>query len=117
VLSNDMLHHADSVPAVVQSISAIAAHGCRWLAIEPNAWNPYAFLGQSLKSGERNFWPADYLRTAHANGWSLQARRYIFAIPSFVRASPPPWLQSVEQAVEGIPCIGGGVCLETNRPG
>ena len=115
VLSNDVLHHVDSVPDAIGSVSKIAAPACRWLAIEPNAMNPYAFLGQSLKSGERNFWPGEYLRAAQACGWSLEMRQYIFAIPPFVRATPPQWMQNLELALERIPFVGGGVCVEMKR--
>ena len=115
VLSNDVLHHVDSVPATVDSISKVAAPACRWLAIEPNAFNPYAFLGQSLKSGERNFRPGEYLRAVRANGWSLETRRYIFAVPPFVRDTPPQWVRNLELAVERVAFVGGGVCLEIIR--
>ena len=115
VLSNDVLHHVDSVPGTVASVSEIAAPLSRWLAIEPNALNPYAFLGQSLKSGEKNFRPREYLRAARACGWSLETHWYIFAIPPFVRATPPPWLQKLELVLERIPFIGGGVYVETKR--
>jgi SAM-dependent methyltransferase len=115
VLSNDVLHHVDSVPAAIASVSEIAAPVSRWLAIEPNALNPYAFLGQSLKSGERNFWPRDYLRAARSSGWSIERQWYIFAIPPFVRTTPPPWMQKLELVLERIPFVGGGVYLEIKR--
>jgi len=111
LLSNDVLHHVTSEHETVHQAARLARPGTRWLAIEPNALNPYAFAGQALKSGERNFWPKRFAAIAGDAGWELAGRSYLFLIPPFLKA-PPEWLKRLEGHLEGIPFLGGGVALE-----
>jgi SAM-dependent methyltransferase len=111
VLSNDVLHHVESLTDTVRSVSRISAPGSLWLAIEPNCNNPYSFVSQSVKHGERNFWPGEFRAIAKASCWSIEEQRYLFLIPPFV-SSPPEWLKRLERTLESVPFLGGGVCLE-----
>ena len=111
ILSNDVLHHVESVGETVGNASAVSARGCRWLAIEPNAINPYVFCGQSLKSGEKNFYPTEFLGICGENGWRLIRRGHIFAIPPFMK-EPPDWLKTLERRIEGFAPIAGGIRLD-----
>ena len=114
-LSNDVLHHVESIEGTVRSVSAIAAPGCRWLAIEPNPLNPYVFCNQAFKTGERNFAPRTFLRTCGTHRWKPLDRRYLFAIPPFVKEAPQ-WMKSWERRMEGYALIGGGICLDLSFP-
>lgn len=111
LLSNDVLHHVTSERDAVIQAARLARPGARWIAIEPNALNPYAFAGQALKSGERNFRPWKFIPQARQAGWQLKKRDYLFLVPPFIR-KPPDWLKGMEKMLEGIPVIGGGVALE-----
>lgn len=111
ILSNDMLHHVESQAEVAGSLRRIAAPGCRWLLIEPNCRNPYTFLRQALKYGERNFWPAEFLEAAHQAGWKQTAQRYLFLVPPFLK-EPSRAMIRLEHTFEGLPFVAGGVCLE-----
>ena len=111
LLSNDVLHHVTSEEETLRQAAQLARPGARWLAIEPNMLNPYAFAGQALKAGERNFRPEQFAALARATGWQLQERSYLFLIPPFIK-QPPAWLKGLERLLEGIPFIGGGVALE-----
>lgn len=111
LLSNDVLHHVTSEQETVHQAARLAKPGARWLAIEPNALNPYAFAGQALKSGERNFRPRQFAAIAADAGWQLTNRSYLFLVPPFMKA-PPNWLKRLEGRLEGIPFVGGGVALE-----
>lgn len=111
LLSNDVLHHVTSERDTVIQAARLARPGARWIAIEPNALNPYAFAGQALKTGERNFRPWEFIPLASEVGWQLERREYLFLVPPFIR-KPPDWLKGLENIFEGIPVIGGGVSLE-----
>ncbi len=111
LLSNDVLHHVSSQQEAVRQAARLAKTGARWIVIEPNALNPYAFAGQSLKPGERNFWPQRFTRMAGPAGWRLRSKEYLFLIPPFI-VQPPSWMATLESALEGIPFLGGGVSLE-----
>jgi SAM-dependent methyltransferase len=111
VLSNDVLHHVVSLADTARGVSRISSPGCRWLAIEPNCKNLYAFVAQSLRHDERNFWPGEFRTIAKTACWSAEEQQYLFLIPPFV-SSPPEWLKRVERMLESIPFLGGGVCLQ-----
>jgi ubiquinone/menaquinone biosynthesis C-methylase UbiE len=111
ILSNDVLHHVESLERSASSVARLAASGCRWLAIEPNSLNLYAQIGQWRKPEEHPFRPKEFLIAARASGWSLKQRRYLFLVPPFVREAPG-WLKALERRLEGIPFAGGGICLE-----
>ena len=115
ILSNDVLHHVESVGETVSNAAAISARGCRWLAIEPNPANPYVFCSQSLRTGEKNFRPAEFLGICGGNGWRLTRRGYIFAIPPFVKEAPD-WMTSLERRIEGFALIAGGIRLDLEFP-
>jgi SAM-dependent methyltransferase len=115
VLSNDVLHHVQSLPHTVQAVSGVAAPGCRWLVIEPNCNNLYTFFKQSFKSGERNFWPRSFRRLAEQGGWRLEERGYLFLIPPLLR-QPPRWMRTLEQKLEGIRALSGGIYLQLIYP-
>jgi hypothetical protein len=114
VLSNDVLHHLPSYSVAARALARRAGAGCRWLAIEPNPWNPYTFLRQAAGYGERNFHPGAFAQAAEREGWRLRSREYLFLIPPFVKA-PPEWMKAVERRFEKVPVAAGGVCLELSR--
>lgn len=111
ILSNDVLHHIDGWETLCQNLSRISRKGCLWMAIEPNARNPYAFLGQSIKSGERNFHPKTFTKIAEQWGFRLLERNYLFIIPPFFKR-PPILLQKLENFLEGNSILSGGVVLQ-----
>jgi len=112
ILSNDVLHHVESVTHVCGSAAGVAEPGCYWLAMEPNPLNPYVRCSQFLKRGERNFDLREFARAAAASGWHVGSREYLFLVPPFFREAPE-WLQELERRLEGFPLLGGGVCLES----
>ena len=116
LLSNDVLHHLESEEQALKALSDVAAPGARWLAIEPNCWNPYAWLGQTLKPGERNFRPRQFCRLAQARGWSVRNKGTVFLIPPFIRRAPG-WMEALERLFERVPVLGGGVWLELEKEG
>lgn len=111
LLTNDVLHHVSSEAATASSAASVAAEGALWIAIEPNWKNPYVSLGSARKPGERNFWPRAFLRAAEASGWRRAGGRHLFLIPPFVRR-PPRFLRWIERALERVPLIAGGICVE-----
>lgn len=110
VLSNDVLHHVNDWSKMFEGVNSISKTGTCWLAIEPNSINPYVFLGQTLKSGERNFNASKFKKFCHRFSWRVEKEDFIFLIPPFVR-SAPPILQKVERQIEGLPLFAGGRCL------
>jgi len=112
VLSNDVLHHVQSVEATFCGVADIAAPGCVWWSIEPNFLNPYTFL----TFGERNFLPRSAVPMAVRAGWQLTGRRNLFLVPPFIRR-PPPWMRVLEGRLEDNPILGGGLCLRLVRRG
>lgn len=116
LLSNDALHHVYSQQETVRQAALLAAPGGHWIAIEPNALNPYAFAGQALKSGERNFWPRRFLAFATGAGWCLERKGYLFLIPPLISA-PPPWLKGLERRLERVPVLAGGVAITLRLAG
>ena len=111
VLSNDVLHHLPAYSPAARALAHRAAAGCRWLALEPNHWNPYTFLRQSAGYGERNFHPGVFAQAAGREGWRLRSREYLFLIPPFVKQAPA-WMKAMERRLERVPVLAGGVCLE-----
>jgi len=111
ILSNDVLHHVQSLDKALENVTSLSTDNAHWLAIEPNALNFYAFLGQALKTGERNFWPRIFLRSVKERGWNCHHQDYLFLIPPFVRR-PPDWLKMLERRLENVPLLGGGVAIE-----
>lgn len=114
VLSNDMLHHVESLSAVLANVTNSVSPSAKWLLIEPNCANPYTFVRQATLPGERNFWPGQFLRLASSAGWSSGRRDYLFLIPPFIR-NPPRAARALEQHIEWIPFLAGGVALVLGR--
>jgi ubiquinone/menaquinone biosynthesis C-methylase UbiE len=116
VLSNDMLHHVGSVDSVTQSVRAVCKANAKWLCIEPNVMNPYVWMGQAFRQGERNFFPGHFVKQASRSGWKLKNREYLFLIPPFMK-SPSDWLKIVEKRLEGVAFVAGGVALSLESVG
>jgi 2-polyprenyl-3-methyl-5-hydroxy-6-metoxy-1,4-benzoquinol methylase len=116
ILSNDVLHHVDSLPETFRSAAQAAQPGTEWLAIEPNYLNPYTFARQQFTVDERNFFPRQAVRVGQASGWRLAGRRHLFLIPPFVRTAPS-WMIEVERWFERVPVLAGGVCLRFTLAG
>jgi SAM-dependent methyltransferase len=114
ILSNDVLHHVSDTRRVLDAAAALSHGKTRWLAIEPNARNPYAFLSAVVRRGERNFWPRKFLEAARASGWAREAAGFLFLIPPFIRRAPEP-LVRLERRLEGIPLLAGGIALTLAR--
>jgi SAM-dependent methyltransferase len=114
ILSNDVLHHIPESKDVLRAAASVAYAATRWLAIEPNWRNPYAFLRATLRRGERNFWPSPFLREARALGWSSRGRSYLFLVPPFVK-KPPGFFIRLERALEHRSLLAGGVALTLTR--
>jgi SAM-dependent methyltransferase len=110
-LSNDVLHHCEDLGAVASSTASLRADGARWLAIEPNWMNPYSFLRQSLRPGERVFWPASFGRAARNSGWNTRNRGHLFLIPPMVK-TPHRILVRAESLLENVFVLAGGLWLE-----
>ncbi len=114
MLSNDVLHHVDDLAAVARAAYEVAAPGARWLAIEPNAANPYVWLAHKLRSGEATFPSAEFVRIAERSGWRLLRRQPLFLIPSAVM-SPPEWAKAAERCMEHRRLLAGGIAIELER--
>ncbi len=114
VFSNDVLHHVVDQSVVCHQVSAHSPVGARWLAIEPNCYNPYTFIRQATGQGEKNFRPRQFLLRAEKAGWRLIRKEFLFVIPPFVR-EPGSFLQTVERVIEGNAWISGGVALHLVR--
>lgn len=114
ILSNDVLHHVESIPQVFHALNRCSSTGTQWLVIEPNCRNPYVFLGQSLKKGEKNFWPTRFIQIANQSGWKLKSRNYLFLIPPFIK-KPSHFLIQFEEKLEHVPLIAGGIALNLER--
>ncbi|MGH9317867.1 MAG: methyltransferase domain-containing protein [Thermoanaerobaculia bacterium] len=114
ILSNDLLHHVADEARVLESVSRVANQDTRWLAIEPNWRNPYVFVGQAFKRGERNFRPARFLDQGRALGWFCEEQSFLFLIPPFVK-SPPRSLVTLERKIERFPVLAGGIALRLAR--
>lgn len=114
ILSNDVLHHVADAARVLNAAAAVSRETTRWLAIEPNARNPYSFLSALARRGERNFWPGRFLRLARAAGWSRRQVGFLFLVPPFVR-EPPDVLAALERRLEAVPWLAGGIALTLER--
>lgn len=114
IVSNDVLHHAASQERAAVAAARVARPGGRWLAIEPNWRNPYVLVRCAWKPGEKNFWPASFLRAARRAGWSGRRRSFLFLIPPFVK-EPSPFLIRLEERFEARPLVAGGVALLLER--
>jgi ubiquinone/menaquinone biosynthesis C-methylase UbiE len=112
ILTNDVIHHWSDPLRAVKEITRASKPGARWKAIEPNSFNPYVFMGQSLKQGERNFRPAVFLSELRKSGWLLQKKEYLFLIPPFWK-NPPLVAKKLEQALEGFAPLAGGISLDS----
>jgi len=108
VLSNDVLHHVSDLEQVFAETASHARSGCRWIAIEPNPLNPYVFLGQLKKTGEKNFSPRDARVAAQSVGWTYASASFLFLIPPFIRR-PHAWLRKIEASFEHVPFLAGGI--------
>ncbi len=111
VLSNDVLHHVDRLDVVAKALARVASPACRWLAIEPNPYNPYTFIRQGLRDGEQNFRPGEFRRVALEAGWRVQKENFLFVIPPFVKRTPL-WARTLERRIEWVPFLAGGICTE-----
>jgi ubiquinone/menaquinone biosynthesis C-methylase UbiE len=116
LVSSDVLHHVVDERATLDSLAVVATPGARWLAIEPNRWNPYIFLFQALTAGERNFRAGPFTKVAATAGWRLARTDYIFLIPTAI-PEPKPWMQRLEERFERWAPLGGGVTLSLVRAG
>ena len=114
ILSNDVLHHVSDTRRVLAAAAALSHDKTRWLAIEPNARNPYSFLSALIRRGERNFWPREFLEEARGSGWAQEAAGYLFLVPPFIRTAPE-FLVRLERRVEDIPLLAGGIALTLAR--
>ncbi|WP_380567633.1 class I SAM-dependent methyltransferase [Saccharothrix mutabilis] len=116
IVSSDVLHHVTDEQAVVESVAAVCKPGANWLAIEPNAWNPYIFLFQAMTEGERNFRPKHFTRLATASRFRLAATDRLFLIPGAI-PDPKPWMKQLEEKLENSKVLGGGIALRLVRTG
>lgn len=114
ILTNDVLHHVSDERLALAAVAQASKPGARWLAIEPNRWNPYMFLFQGLTKGERNFHPPRFAKVASTTGWQLAEREYLFLIPTAI-SSPKPWMKRLEETLERQPVLGGGVAIRLVR--
>ncbi|MFN2387209.1 MAG: class I SAM-dependent methyltransferase [Thermoanaerobaculia bacterium] len=114
ILSNDVLHHVSDTRRVLDAAAALSHGKTRWLAIEPNARNPYSFLSAVVRRGERNFWPREFLEQARASGRAQEDAGFLFLIPPFVRRAPEV-LVRLERRLEDIPLLAGGIALTLAR--
>lgn len=111
LLSNDVLHHVDDVPAGLRAAAGVAGPDARWLAIEPNATNPYVWAMHTLRGGERPFYARRFVRDAAAARWELRARTPLFLVPPQVRVAPP-WAVAAERRLERVRPLAGGVAFD-----
>lgn len=118
VLSNDVLHHVSRLDQAVSAVSKVAGAGCVWHAIEPNWLNAYSFFRQATTPGERVFWPRQFSGLARQRQWQHRETAHLFLVPPFVRDAPG-WLKALEEKVEWVPFLAGGVYLrfEFRGPG
>lgn len=111
MLSVDALHHVADVDRVVSEVTRVTAPGARWVAMEPNRLHPYVLAYHVLTPGERVFRPGPFLTAVRRAGWSLQARRRVFAYPSTV-AAVPAWAERAERVLERVAPLSGAVVLD-----
>lgn len=111
MISVDALHHVSDVDRVVSEVTRVSAPGARWVAMEPNRLHPYVLAYHVLTPGERVFRPGPFLTAARRAGWSLRARRRVFAYPSTVQAVPG-WAARAERVLERVPPLSGAVVLD-----
>lgn len=114
ILSNDVIHHLESITKAGEELAQLSGSQTRWIAIEPNCLNLYTFTKQYLSPGEKNFFRREFLALIKDSGWKLKEQNYLFLIPPFIRR-PPRWLKELEAFLEGVPVLAGGVALELNR--
>lgn len=110
ILTNDCLHHVVDLTKVIHELKAISNSESRWLAIEPNANNPYVFLRQATGQGEKNFFLNQFKKISRSQ-WKIRRNGYIFIIPPFIKA-PPNILIELEKRLEGNRLLSGGVYVE-----
>jgi len=110
ILSNDVLHHVNSIEKTCRELQTIADPKAIWLAIEPNAFNPYVLFRQASASGEKNFWPSSFIKEAALAKWRVKEKGYLFLVPPFIKA-PPLWLRRLESMFESHRALAGGVYL------
>lgn len=115
IVSNDVLHHVASQERTAAAAARIARPGTRWLAIEPNWRNLYVLLRCSWKHGEKNFWPAPFLRAARSAGWTGGQRSFLFLIPPFIK-EPSLFFARLEERLESWSLVAGGVALLLTMP-
>ncbi len=115
IVSNDVLHHVSSQQRAAVAAARVARPGARWLAIEPNWRNLYVLVRCAWKRGEKNFWPARFLRAARSAGWAGGRRSFLFLIPPFVK-EPSPFFARLEERLESWPLAAGGVALLLTMP-
>jgi SAM-dependent methyltransferase len=110
IVSNDVLHHVASQQGTAVAAARLARPGARWLAIEPNWRNLYVLVRCAWTHGEKNFWPAPFLRAARSAGWTGGRRSFLFLIPPFVK-EPSPFFARLEERLESWSPVAGGVAL------
>ncbi|MFY9551503.1 MAG: class I SAM-dependent methyltransferase [Thermoanaerobaculia bacterium] len=110
IVSNDVLHHVASQERAAAAAAHVARPGARWLAIEPNWRNVYVLVRCAWKRGEKNFWPAPFLKAARRAGWTGGRRSFLFLVPPFVK-EPSPFFVRLEERFETQPLLAGGVAL------
>ena len=111
MISVDALHHVADVDQVVAEVTRVTAPGARWVAMEPNRLHPYVLAYHVLTPGERVFRPGPFLTAVRRAGWSLRARRRVFAYPSTV-AAVPGWAARAERVLERVAPLSGAVVLD-----
>jgi len=114
ILTNDVLHHIGDWDKLLKNLRPYVTVKTSWLSIEPNPYNFYSAYRQSTQPGERLFAKSKFLRLVSHSGWKKKSVNYIFLIPPFVKA-PSHWMIELEEKLEGVLFLGGGVCIELAR--
>ncbi len=115
VMSHDVLHHVDDIPATIRAVTAVTEPGARWLAVEPNRANPWVAAYHIAAPGERLFNQRAFLAEATSAGWQVADRFRMFLIPHAL-ASPPAVLETLEDRYEHLPVVSGAVGAVLARP-
>ena len=111
VISNNMLHHATDVDAILEALALVCGESAKWLSIEPNAQNPWVYVRHFTQSGDRLFSKQEFLEKATDAGWSLRAAGHLFLYPPSFR-QVGPIAARLERLLERNPVLSGGIVLE-----
>ena len=115
----DVVHHVHDLDGFVSGVRRSLVSRGIWFLVEPNIWNPY--ITGSIERMRRQGLDEDHFRpwivepAVRRAGFTIDERRYRFAVPGWID-EVPPIVERIESALEGFRVIGGSVAYRLIAP-